>query len=60
MILEHVIRPVRADRSAEFEEDFAEVRLLVQASGGFRGLSLKLSVEESSRQAPRFAAARVP
>ena len=45
MILEHVILPVRADRSAEFEEAFAEARLLVEASAGFRGLSLTRGVE---------------
>ena len=45
MILEHVILPVRADRSAEFEEAFAEARLLVEASAGFRGLSLTRGIE---------------
>lgn len=45
MILEHVLLPVRADRSAEFEEAFAEARLLVEASAGFRGLSLTRGVE---------------
>ena len=46
MILEHVILPVRADRSAEFEEAFVEARLLVEASAGFRGLSLTRGVEQ--------------
>ena len=45
MILEHVLLPVRAERSAEFEEAFAEARLLVEASAGFRGLSLTRGVE---------------
>jgi len=45
MILEHVLLPVRADRSAEFEKAFAEARLLVEASAGFRGLSLTRGIE---------------
>ena len=45
MILEHVILPVRAGRSAEFEEAFAEARALIEASAGFLGLSLTRGVE---------------
>ena len=45
MILEHVLLPVRVDRSVEFEAAFAEARHLVEASTGFRGLSLTRGVE---------------
>ena len=45
MILEHVVLPVRAGRSAEFEEAFAEARPLIEASAGFLGLSLTRGVE---------------
>ena len=45
MILEHVLLPVRPGRSAEFEEAFATARPLIEASVGFRGLSLTRGVE---------------
>lgn len=45
MILEHVVLPVRAGREAEFEAAFADARLLIEASAGYRGLSLTRGVE---------------
>ena len=45
MIVEHVLLPVPADRGLEFEEAFAEARLLIEASAGFRGLSLTRGIE---------------
>jgi heme-degrading monooxygenase HmoA len=45
MILEHVILPVRSGRESEFEAAFAEARLLIEASAGFRGLSLTRGIE---------------
>ena len=45
MILEYVVLPVGAGRSAEFEVAFAEARPLIEASAGFLGLSLTRGVE---------------
>ena len=52
MILEHVVLPVSAGRSAEFEVAFAEARPLIEASAGFLGLSLTRGVEHPDTYPP--------
>ncbi|MBH0780265.1 antibiotic biosynthesis monooxygenase family protein [Nocardia bovistercoris] len=45
MIIEHVLLPVAPDRGAEFEAAFAAARPLIEATPGFRSLSLSRCVE---------------
>ena len=44
-VVEHVVLPVIPGREAEFESAFAEARVIVAASPGFRRLSLSRGIE---------------
>lgn len=45
-VLEHALLPVREGRAQEFEAAFARARTLIEASPGFRGLSLTRCLEQ--------------
>ena len=48
MIHEHAILPVLPGREEEFEAAFARARPLISATPGFRGLTLRRSLETPS------------
>ena len=47
-VREHAVLPVRPGQEAAFEEAFREARPLIEATPGFRGLTLSRSVESPS------------
>lgn len=46
-VLEHVVLPVAAEHSAEFEAAFARARPLIEAAARFRGLHLSRCLERA-------------